>query len=136
MTDTQEKDWRNAGDEIERIGRRLDAVRSCLKQAKKLKCQWAINHWQQTESNLVARWRLTIMLKDTGLKQAHFRPKQIVSYNWFELSEEAVFQSWFDRWPFNLFEQAKEESRIQQGFTASWEKRRMEILQKAKQGLI
>jgi hypothetical protein len=134
--DTQYKDWRHAGHEIEQLGRRLDAVRECLARAQKDKSEWAINHWSQQRANLTARWRLTIMLKDTGMKQTNVRPRQVVRYDWYEDSEEPVFQSWFDCWPFNIFAQAQDARRIQAGLEASWEKRRGEIIQRARQGLI
>jgi hypothetical protein len=123
------KDWKDAGPEIERIGQRLDAVRGMLKDIPKRgkRHQWARNHWSQIEANLLTKWRMMIMFKDTGLRQIGQRPGPEIDYDWWEPSDEirspipwpAFMENWGNR------------SDLEQ----SWANAQERKLQKARQGL-
>ena len=128
------KDWSNAGYELECLGIRLDSARQAFTKVKKKKKSWAYQYWSTVIKNLELKWKRTLMLKDVGLKQANREHKLAIDYNWFEESHEIpefliltrveVIDNWFN------------ESRIQAGLQESWENRRKEIVQKARQGLM
>lgn len=128
------KDWGNAGYELECLGKRLDAVREALVYLKdKPENDWAVGHWREAEAVLLRKWKHTIRLKETGLRQvqkADSGPK--IDYNWWEGSEEAAniripildgISNWLqDRVSTRSLDRA-------------WEMARNESLQKARQGL-
>ena len=85
------KDWANAGAEIERLGKQLDAVRDAKKASKRN--SWAKKHWSQTEQILLRKWKQSVRLHSVGLRQAgrvDFGPK--VSYDWWEGSYEVAMR--------------------------------------------
>ena len=92
ITPEYTKDWANAGYELEYIGNRLDAVREILAElgpvGKKKKPTWAQRHWSQVENNLLTKWHMTLMLKDTGLKQIGKMNKYSIDRDWWEPSDE------------------------------------------------
>jgi hypothetical protein len=128
------KDWSNAGYDLECLGVRLDSARQALTKVKKKKKSWAYQHWSTVIRNLELKWKRTLMLKDVGLKQANRERKLTIDYSWFEGSTELPELNILARLEFidNWFNQP----RIQAGLEQSWENRRNEIVQKARQGLI
>ena len=88
------KDWGNSAAELECLGRRLDAVRLSLSYLKdKPEDHWAVVQWKQVEDILLRKWKHTVRLKDTGLRQAgrvDTGPK--ISYDWWEKSDEVVMR--------------------------------------------
>jgi hypothetical protein len=131
------KDWSNSSYELESIGHRLDSVRRVLdqlKQQKKPKNHWAVIQWKQAEAVLLRKWKLTIRLKDTGLRQIGKKadgPK--VSYDWWEGAEEIhVSLPIFD----NISYWINEKFGFTKGdLSASWEKAIELKVQRARQGL-
>ena len=125
------KDWKDAGPEIERIGQRLDAVRGTLKGIPKRgkRHQWARNHWSQIEANLLTRWRMMVMLKDTGLRQIGPSRGPVIDRSWWEPSDEikVIGFTWFDHY----FDSAGLDKRLDE----SWIRSKELKLEKARQGL-
>jgi hypothetical protein len=128
------KDWSNAGYDLECLGIRLDGARQAFTKVKKKKKSWAYQHWSTVIKNLELKWRRTLMLKDVGLRQANRERKLTIDYTWFEESTELPELNILTRFEFidNWFNQP----RIQAGLEQSWENRRNEIVQKARQGLM
>ena len=124
------KDWSNAGAEIERLGKQLDAVRSVKKAAKRN--SWAKKHWSQTEQILLRKWKQSIRLHNVGLRQAgkvDIGPK--VSYDWWEPAEEVPMTfPFFDNVCRMMMDAAGNTN-----YDRAWEMAREEKLQKARRGL-
>lgn len=125
------KDWSNAGYEVECLGYRLDNARAALSRTKK--GTWACQHWRMVVDNLQERWKMTVKLKDCGLRQIRKEEQDNVGYDWWERPTEIRM---LRIWPLTTFEERGMEERIQAGLQASWENRRNEIVQKARQGLV
>lgn len=121
------KDWRDAGYEIEVLGIRLDKARTALERCKK--GTWAHDYWHTTEQRILTKWKLTIQLKDTGLKQITENRVNTVNYNWSERAEEIrmVGFTWFDDFINNIG--------LQQRLNESWGRALEEKVQKARKGL-
>lgn len=133
ITPESYKDWSNAGYEIEGIGRRLDAVRGTMSDIKD-KDSWAYRHWATIEARMTQQWKLTIMLKDTGMKQIKREDNhRQLDYSWWEPSTEiGVRMPVFDfigDWLNQKF------GFVYNDLDGSWEKAKEEKLQKARQGL-
>lgn len=129
------RDYRDAGPEIERLGQRIDAVRTALDAARRSKSAWGIRHWSQLETLLLRRWKMLINLKDVGAKSSEKAPYEI-DHNWWEPAEEITALSLpgfdaFERWSMDRWQSM----RLQDGLTRSWENARNELIQKARQGL-
>ena len=130
------KDWGNASHELESLGRRLDAVRSAIKyleDCKKPEDHWAMVQWRQAEAIILRKWKHTLRLKETGLRQAgrvDSGPK--VDYSWWEKSDEVSmeipFLSGFGAW---LQDKVSGNTNLDR----AWEMAKEEKLQKARQGL-
>lgn len=125
------KDWSQANAEIESLGHRLDAVREIIKdlELQEKEGTWALNHWREVEAIVLRKWKHTVRLKETGLRQVGARREgPDISYDWWEKHDGIgghVFPilGIFDNW-------------INQGdLTASWAKAQEEKLQKARRGL-
>ena len=127
------KDWGNASYELEVLGRRLDAVRQALNYLKdKPEDHWAVIQWRQAEAIILRKWKHTLRLKETGLRQSgkvDFGPK--INYDWWEGSDEIAM-----RLPIidNLI-QIISDKVGNTNFNRAWEMAREEKLQKARQGL-
>ena len=122
------KDWKDAGPEIERIGQRLDAVRSTIKDIPKGKrYTWSRNHWKQVENNLLTKWRMMILLKDTGLRQIGHQTGPKIDYDWWEPSDEIKspipIPAFMENWG------------SQSDLEQSWANAQERKLQRARQGL-
>ena len=127
------KDWANASAEIDRLGARLDSVRSVLSayRTKKQKATWSYTHWRQVEAIVLRKWKNTVRLKDVGLRQAGKITDDIeIDYSWWEVSDEV--RMWSIPVPDFLDGLV---NRNYSDLNWSWEKAREEKLQKARQGL-
>lgn len=130
------KDWGNASYELENLGRRLDAVRTTIKfleDCKKPEDHWAMVQWRQAEAIILRKWKHTLRLKETGLRQAgrvDSGPK--ISYDWWEKSDEVAMEIPF-LGGFSMWLQDKIGSNS--SLDRAWEMAREEKLQKARQGL-
>jgi hypothetical protein len=84
------KDWGNASYELECLGRRLDATRQAINYLKdKPENHWALRQWRENEAILLRRWKHTIRLKETGLRQIqNYDSGPKISYDWWENAEE------------------------------------------------
>lgn len=126
------KDWGNANQELESLGRRLDATRSAIARLESWEVpanHWALRRWRENEAILLRKWKHTLRLKDTGLRQKQLwdsGPK--IDYDWWEKHDGIgghlfPFLGIFDNWT------------NQTDLSASWAKAMEEKLQKARQGL-
>jgi hypothetical protein len=129
------KDWGNATYELESLGRRLDAVRATIARLEALvkpEDHWALVQWRQSEAIILRKWKHTIRLKETGLRQAgkvDLGPK--ISYDWWEPSyEPGMSMPFFDKlWTW------LQERTYSPNYNRIWEIAKEEKLQKARQGL-
>jgi len=130
------KDWRDAGPEIQRLGERIDAVRTTIAHLNKRKQKWALRQWKETEALLVRRWKIAVDLQHCGAKE--FSPVSNtatykIDYDWFEKSEEVAsifpFFDYLNYWCAEKFGISGRPS-----LDWSWEKAMQEKIQKARLG--
>lgn len=74
------RDFRYFGQELETLGRRIDAARSALEKSNTV---WAQTHWQQVIDSLLFQWRNLPILRDCDAKVTD-RPRWTVSYDFYE----------------------------------------------------
>lgn len=74
------KDYRYLGEDADTLGRRMDAARLSLKNAKSV---WAKNYWSQVIARLELQWSYLPILHDADAKMTLI-PKWTVDYNFFE----------------------------------------------------
>ena len=88
------KDWGNASHELECLGRRLDATRQAIAYLKdKPENHWALRQWRETEAILLRKWKHTIRMKETGLRQIHsYDTGPKIDYDWWEGSYEVAMR--------------------------------------------
>ena len=130
------KDWGNASYELDVLGRRLDAVRQAIKyleDCKKPEDHWAMVQWRQSEAIILRKWKHTMRLKETGLRQAgKVDTGPAIRYDWWEGAEEVPLTfpllDVISRWIHDATIGNTDLSR-------AWEMAREEKLQKARQGL-
>ena len=82
------KDWGNANYELETLGHRLDSVRRTIEQLEaweKPENDWALRHWREAEAVILRKWKHTVRLKDTGLRQkSKLKEGPEIDYHWWE----------------------------------------------------
>ena len=124
------KDWGNAQYELECLGHRLDAVRQTINQLivdKRPENDWALRHWREVESVILRRWKHTVRLKDTGLRQKQtWDSGPQISYDWWEDTGFTGY-GFADR----LFDKYFGKS----DFAQSWERARDLRIEMARKGL-
>ena len=126
------KDWGNAHAEVEALGRRLDSVRGIISDLEAREVpedHWGMRHWREVEAIVLRKWKHTIRLKDTGLRQrSTMQEGPAIDYNWFERHDGiggymfpwmGIFDNWFNH----------------SDLDASWANAQEQKLQKARQGL-
>ena len=121
------KDWRDAGHELEVLGIRLDKARAALKECKQN--TWAHDFWATTVARLFTKWRLTLQLKDTGMRQIVEKHADLETYDWWEKSDEIRMAG--NHMLENLFHNAGLSSRLDE----SWARSKEQKLEKARIGL-
>jgi hypothetical protein len=129
------KDWGNASHELECLGRRLDATRQALAYLKdKPENHWALRQWRETEAILLRKWKNTIRMKETGLRQiVSYDSGPKIDYAWWEGSYEVAM-----RIPImdGIMQWMQEKTgNTDYSLDRAWEMAREEKLQKARQGL-
>lgn len=87
------KNYRFYGEEMELLGRRLDAARRALANSKN---KWSRTYWQGCVDRLVYQWELLPILHD-GEAQVSLIPRWTVTYDYFEDSEEVGHYGIMDR---------------------------------------
>jgi len=124
------KDWGNAAYELECLGRRLDSAREAIKRSKP--DSWAHNHWTEAEAIILRKWKHTIRLKDTGLRQANKKDTgPTINYDWWENAEEApMSMPLFDSFYHWMIDKTSNTN-----LDRIWEIAIQEKIQKARQGL-
>jgi len=81
---TDLRNWRFLGMEMEALGTRLDAARQALSQPKN---DWARWYWTETIDRLMLQWRSMPILRDGDVTMTK-RPRWAVSYEWFDSTLE------------------------------------------------
>ena len=126
------KDWGNAHYELECLGHRLDVVRKTvddLVQRGVPEDHWGLRHWREVEAVVLRRWKHTVRLKDTGLRQKSTRQEgPDIDYDWFEKHDGMPGFGLTDR-IFDRFFGGDGD------LAWSWAKAQEEKVQKARQGL-
>ena len=74
------KNYRYLGEEAEALGKRLDAARKSLANAKS---EWSKHYWQQTVERMLFQWRHLPALHD-GDAVMQIIPRWTVSYDYYE----------------------------------------------------
>lgn len=113
------KSYRFVGEEAEALGRRLDATRMVLDNAKS---SWAIQHWSQTLDQLLFQWKQLPALHDADA-QTTIIPRWSIDYNFLE-KDNGIKDDIADRFYEKYF---KSEASLD----ASWEAHRAARLAKA-----
>jgi hypothetical protein len=128
------KNWANATNEIERLGKQLDAVRVVLAKYKtaKQKKTWAYKHWRSVEAIVLRKWTLSVRLRDVGLVQVgKAKPGPAIRYDWWEGTEEIAM-----RFPIldNIAQILTDKFGNSRSLERAWAMAMEEKLQKARQG--
>ena len=76
--------WRFIGEEMEALGRRMDAARAALAKAR---TDWARWYWQETLDRLMIQWRHLPILHDGEAKMT-LLPRWHIDYNYYETRQE------------------------------------------------
>jgi len=129
------KDWAQADAEIEALGRRLDAVRGLIVELEQRGDEvesWALRHWREVEDVVLRKWKHTVLLKQSGLRQVGVtREGPDIDYSWWEKSDEIAMRlpliDGFTNW---LTDRVSSPN-----FDRAWAMAQEEKLQKARQGL-
>ena len=81
------RNWRFLGMEMEALGRRLDAARKALSNAK---TDWARWYWSETLGRLMLQWRNLVPLHDGDARMSVI-PRWHTDYEWWENSTELKY---------------------------------------------
>lgn len=84
---TDLRNWRFLGMEMEALGTRLDAARAALADAKS---DWARWYWTETIDRLMLQWRHLVPLHDGDARMSVI-PRWITDYEWWEGAEELTY---------------------------------------------
>jgi hypothetical protein len=123
------KDWSEAGDDLERIGKRLDVAREILE--KSIPGTWADDYWKQVHDRLQRSWQQTISLMDIGLKQISPITANKIDRTWFENPTELGGVDF----TVPVFRDMVDSHRIGVQLEKTWQNNLDEKIQKARQGL-
>ncbi len=86
-TQTDLRNWRFLGMEMESLGARLDAARASLAKAK---TDWARWYWQETVDRLMTQWRHLVPLHDGDARMSVI-PRWTMDYEWWEGAQELSY---------------------------------------------
>jgi hypothetical protein len=114
------KSYRFYGDEMEVLGRRLDAARQARKNSTTL---WSINYWNQVAERLLTQWRQLPILHDGDAKTTII-PRWTVDYEFYETSNPSEYVGVSDRVYHKFFRESVD-------LDASWHNHREARLAKA-----
>jgi hypothetical protein len=81
---TDLRNWRFLGMEMEALGTRLDAARESLARAK---TDWARWYWTETLDRLMLQWRSMPILHDADVTMT-LVPRWMVNYEWWDGTAE------------------------------------------------
>lgn len=84
---TDLRNWRFLGMEMEALGRRLDAARKALADAK---TTWARWYWSETVDRLMLQWRNLVPLHDGDARMSVI-PRWHTDYEWWEGTSEVTY---------------------------------------------
>jgi len=84
---TDLRNWRFLGMEMEALGTRLDAAREALSRAQS---DWARWYWTETLDRLMLQWRSLIPMHD-GKATMTQMPRWTTNYEWWENSTELQY---------------------------------------------
>jgi hypothetical protein len=120
------RDWKQIDHEIEHMGTRLDVIRRILSTVKD-QASWKYRYWSTLEAQILKRWQMMDLLRQTGMR-SDYRKRNKIDYAWWEKSEE--ISSTFGFTLDNLWDDWGLSDRL----NASWERARERSFQKARQG--
>jgi hypothetical protein len=123
------RDWRDTGQELEYMGKRLDAIRRVLSNIPKTKQHtWKYRYWTTLESQIFKRWQMMDLMKLTGMR-TDYRRRIAVDYSWWEESQEigSTFGFTMDGLAHDLT--------LGSRLAGSWHHARDESFQRARKGL-
>ena len=81
---TDLRNWRFLGMEMEALGTRLDAARKALSHAQ---TEWARWYWTETLDRLMLQWRSMPAMHDGDARMSTI-PRWTVDYEWWERGQE------------------------------------------------
>jgi len=84
---TDLRNWRFLGMEMEALGTRLDAARKALAHAR---TEWARWYWAETLDRLMLQWRHLVPLHDGDAKMSVV-PRWTTDYEWWEGTQEPTY---------------------------------------------
>lgn len=84
---TDLRNWRFLGMEMEALGTRLDAARESLSRAK---TDWSRWYWQETVDRLMLQWRHLIPLHDGDARMTQI-PRWSTDYEYWEGAQEITY---------------------------------------------
>ena len=86
-TQSDLRNWRFLGMEMEALGTRLDACRDALANAKS---DWARWYWSETLDRLMLQWRHLVPLHDGDARMTVI-PRWTTDYEWWEGTQEPIY---------------------------------------------
>jgi hypothetical protein len=84
---TDLRNWRFLGMEMESLGARLDAAREALSRADSAWSRW---YWQETLDRLMIQWRHFVPLHDGDARMQQM-PRWATDYKWWEGTQEPTY---------------------------------------------
>lgn len=126
-SDQEFKDWRNGWGDVEALSQRLDHVRARLPYLKE--GTWSYTHWHEQEQVLLRKWKLTVQLYQSGLRQRGPQKMYDIDYAWWEGDDGMGGPA------LPIFGFFNDLFTPQRNLDWSWAKAQEEKLQKARQGL-
>jgi len=81
---TDLRNWRFLGMEMEALGARLDAARETLSRAK---TDWARWYWTETLDRLMLQWQAMPILRDGDVTMTQM-PRWTIDYEWWDGAKE------------------------------------------------
>lgn len=84
---TDLRNWRLVGMEMEALGARLDAAREAL---AKSSTEWSRWYWSETIDRLMLQWRAIVPLHEGDARMSQI-PRWTTDYEWWEGAEELTY---------------------------------------------
>ncbi len=84
---TDLRNWRLVGMEMEALGTRLDAAREAL---AKSRTEWSRWYWSETIDRLMLQWRNIVPLHEGEARMSQI-PRWTTDYEWWEGTQEPIY---------------------------------------------
>lgn len=109
------KDYRYLGEDVDKLGRRMDAARFAWKNTKS---KWAKKYWRQVLNQLKLEWRRLPILHDADAKMTLI-PKWTIDYEFYEIGHKNEGSGMFDR----IYDRFKLDANLDAAWNANRERR-------------